>query len=90
MHKVTQRWHTHTRTHTHTHTHTHLAQGGTREHVIPCRQVFPEAVTLSNLAAEHLLRSGGKAIDIDNVAQRITVDVIGAWKAMLCAHVSIL
>ncbi|KAF5836141.1 hypothetical protein DUNSADRAFT_6344 [Dunaliella salina] len=41
------------------------------------KQVFPEAVALSKSAADHLERTGGRAVDMDNIAQRITVDVIG-------------
>uniref|UniRef100_A0A6S8H150 Cytochrome P450 n=1 Tax=Dunaliella tertiolecta TaxID=3047 RepID=A0A6S8H150_DUNTE len=41
------------------------------------KQVFPEAVALSRSAADYLERTGGQAVDIDNIAQRITVDVIG-------------
>eukprot|EP00983_Pelagomonas_calceolata_P039612 1137247-Pelagomonas_calceolata.AAC.1 len=51
----------------------------TRPPLLLCvlRQVFPEAVALSRSAADYLERTGGQAVDIDNIAQRITVDVIG-------------
>jgi len=48
-----------------------------------CRQVFPEAVALSNSTADWLERAGGQAVDVDNIAQRITVDVIGEWTCLL-------
>ena len=45
---------------------------------LACRQVFPQAVLLANRAAEYLASKGpAVAVDMDNVAQRVTVDVIG-------------
>eukprot|EP00983_Pelagomonas_calceolata_P023729 747290-Pelagomonas_calceolata.AAC.2 len=45
-----------------------------------CRRAFPDAVALSLRTAAYLASYGDGAIDIDNIAQRITVDVIDGKK----------
>jgi len=48
-------------------------------HLLWCRQALPEVLDLAERAVKHLVNLGDKAVavDMDGVAQRIAVDLIG-------------